>query len=167
MTTVEDLSVFPDLAGLTEDELTILATAGRDVTLPTGLRVITEGRAADRCWLIRSGLISLDTHIPGRGDIAVQTLTSGELLGWSWLAPPYRWRFDARVLAPVEAIEFDAATLIELASRDPVFGRTLLTIAFHAVLERLQGTRARLLDLYRNPADAAPGTALSDSGDRS
>jgi CRP-like cAMP-binding protein len=153
MTTSDELSEFAPMASLNAAELTVLAGAGRDVSYPAGRRLIAEGDAADRCWLIREGRILLDAHVPGQGDLVVQTLGRGDLLGWSWLVPPYRWRFGAQVAEPVRAIEFDATTLAGLAEADPRFGRTLTLMLFEALLERLQATRARLLDLYRNPGE--------------
>ena len=87
----------------------MLADAGRDVSYPAGRTVITEGQPADRCWLIRRGQVRLDAFVPGRGDIVVQTLGGGDLLGWSWLVPPYRWHFGAHAVEPVLAVEFDSA----------------------------------------------------------
>ncbi len=153
MISVDELSEFAHLSTLGDTELRTLAGAGRDMSYPVGLRLLTEGDVADRCWLIRHGRILLDAHVPGQGEVIVESLGGGDLLGWSWLTPPYRWQFGARTATPVSAIEFDAATLIELAEADPVFGRALTLMLFEALLHRLQATRARLLDLYRNPAD--------------
>ncbi|MEV5837593.1 cyclic nucleotide-binding domain-containing protein [Nocardia sp. NPDC052112] len=167
MIAVDELSRFAQLTSLTEAELAALADAGCDISYPAGWQLITEGQTADRCWLIREGTVSLDAHVPGRGDIAVQTLGNGDLLGWSWLMPPYRWHFGAHTVEPVRAIEFDSARLTELAELDPVFGRALNRMLLEAVLERLQATRARLLDLYRGPGDtASPGplTGTAESG---
>ncbi|KZM75141.1 hypothetical protein AWN90_21805 [Nocardia terpenica] len=146
------MSEFAHLASLSPAELAALARTGREVSFRTGERVITEGRPAQRCWLIRRGRVRLDVHVPGRCDVVVQTLGHGDLLGWSWLVPPYRWHFGAVADEPVHAIEFDTAALSELADEDPSFGRALTLMLFQALLERLQATRARLLDLYRNPA---------------
>jgi CRP/FNR family transcriptional regulator, cyclic AMP receptor protein len=162
VTTVVELSEFAQLRSLGRAELRVLAEVGRDVSYPSGKRLITEGGVADRCWLIRRGRVVLDTHVPGRGDIVVQTLGPGHLLGWSWLVPPYRWRFGARVGEPVEAIEFDARALSEFASADPEFGRALTLMLFEALLDRLEASRARLLDLYRNPAEC--GSRVTHSG---
>ncbi|WP_405182788.1 cyclic nucleotide-binding domain-containing protein [Nocardia sp. NBC_01377] len=153
MPTADELSVFTRLATLTPDELGTLAAAAHEVSFSAGHRLIEEGRPADRCWLIRSGLILLDAQVPGRGDVVIQTLGGGDLLGWSWLVPPYRWHFGAVAAEPVEAVEFDSAALTELVDADPRFGRALTLTLFEALLERLQSTRARLLDLYRNPAE--------------
>ncbi len=159
MTSADDLAQFPDLASLRPAELDTLARAGREVTYPAGQRLITEGQPANHCWLLRSGRIVLDAQVPGRADVVVQTLGPGDLLGWSWLVPPYRWHFGARTTEPVDAIEFDSATLIQLADADPQFDHALTRMLFAALLERLQATRARLLDLYGNPAEPCAGFA--------
>ncbi|MFI9415398.1 Crp/Fnr family transcriptional regulator [Nocardia gamkensis] len=166
MSTGEQLSAFGQLAALSEEELHTLAGAAREVTFPAGHRVISEGRPADRCWLIRQGRILLDAQVPGRGAVVLQTLSGGDLLGWSWLVPPYRWHFGAVTAEPVEAVEFDARTLAELADKDPRFGRALAMMLFEALLDRLQATRARLLDLYRNPAETCTAAAPRSTAGR-
>ncbi|WP_227981987.1 Crp/Fnr family transcriptional regulator [Nocardia spumae] len=164
MTSVDELSEFAHLATLTESQLQALAATGRDVSYPAGRRLITEGEAAEHCWLIRSGRVLLDAQVPEQADIAIQTLGPGELLGWSWLVPPYRWQFGACVTEPVEAIEFDSTALSRLADADPQFGLALVLMLFQALLDRLQATRARLLDLYRNPLESGRYHAHSDDG---
>ncbi|MGW5519746.1 cyclic nucleotide-binding domain-containing protein [Nocardia africana] len=159
MTTAEELSAFAPLASLDRGKLDTLARAGRSVRYSAGQRLITEGRRADRCWLLRSGCVAVDAALPGRDPFVVQTLGPGELLGWSWLVPPYRWHFGAVTTEPVEAIEFDAARLADIADADPKFGYTLTLLLFEALVERLQATRARLLNLYRNPGEAATTAA--------
>ncbi|WP_062992240.1 Crp/Fnr family transcriptional regulator [Nocardia anaemiae] len=154
MITVDELSEFAQLASLSPAELAALATCGRAVSYPPGHRLIAERQPAQQCWLIRRGRVVLDSPVPGRGDIVVQTLGSGDLLGWSWLVPPYRWHFGAVATEAVDAIEFDAAALTELAEADPKFGYALTLMLFEALLDRLQATRARLLDLYQNPAES-------------
>lgn len=151
MVPADELSAFPRLASLSRPELAVLAGIGTEVAFPAGRRVLVEGQPADRCWLIRRGRILLDARVPGRGDVVIQTLGGGDLLGWSWLVPPRQWHFGAQTAEHVDAVEFDAARLIEAAHADPAFGFALTSMLFEALLERLQATRARLLDLYRNP----------------
>ncbi|MFD7846827.1 Crp/Fnr family transcriptional regulator [Nocardia sp. NPDC059764] len=153
MTTAEELSAFAPLAALDRAHLDTLARAGHDVRYPPGRRLIVEGQRADRCWMICSGRVVLDAAVPGRGDVVVQTLGPGDLLGWSWAVPPYRWHFGAITTEPVQAIEFDSARLSEFADADPRFGHALTLLLFEVLAERLQATRARLLDLYRNPGE--------------
>jgi CRP-like cAMP-binding protein len=136
---------------LSPDHQALLAATAREVRYPAGRLIFAEGSHADRCWLIRDGHVRLDVHVPGRGEAVVQTLGPGDLLGWSWLVPPYLWQFSARAAEPVAAVEFDAAALARCADGDLGFARELNRVLFSTLLERLQATRARLLDLYRNP----------------
>ena len=50
-------------------------------------------------------------------------------------------------------LEGDQSILGALAEQDPRFGYALVLTLFEEVLQRLQATRARLLDLYGSPDD--------------
>jgi hypothetical protein len=56
---------------------------------------------------------------PNGGAMTVLTVGAGEVLGWSWLVPPYRWNFDARALEPTRAIALDGKCLRTKAEQDP------------------------------------------------
>jgi CRP-like cAMP-binding protein len=94
----------------------------------------------------------IDTVVPPRGRIVLQSIGPGELVGWSWLVPPYRWHFGATIVSPTRAAVVDTAALRTLADEDPALGYQLSLILIDALLNRLQATRMRLLDLYRNPS---------------
>ncbi|MEV7377560.1 cyclic nucleotide-binding domain-containing protein [Streptomyces lydicus] len=143
MATARDLfeAVPPDR----RQQLTDLA---REVSLPRATRLFDEGRRADRFWIIRSGQVALDQHVPGRRALVVETLGRDELLGWSWLFPPYLWHLGAQTVGPVEAVEFDAALVRALCESDAVLGRAMYRYVAETVADRLHGTRTRLLDLY-------------------
>ena len=144
---------FPALSRLSAAALERFATAASTVNFARRKRIFSEGEAAQGCWLIREGRVALDVFIPGRGLVVVQTLGAGDVLGWSWLVPPYRWHFGATATEPTVAIALDTARLRDLAEEDPAFGYALSMTLFTAMLQRLQATRARLLDLYRSPRD--------------
>ena len=135
---------------LTADDRAALLRISREVSFADGDRLFDEGGRAGHCWLIRLGRVALDTDVPGRGHVVVQTLGPGDLLGWSWLIPPYRWHFGARAIGAVQATAFDADRLRALADQDPRLGYALTRQLLTVVLDRLQSTRARLLDLYGN-----------------
>jgi CRP/FNR family cyclic AMP-dependent transcriptional regulator len=136
------------LDGLTALEREKLLRASREVFYDDGDRLFDEGGHAGHCWLIRHGRVALDTAVPGRGHVVIQTLGPGDLLGWSWLLPPYRWQFGARAVGTVETTVFDAEQLRALTDQDPRLGYLLTRQLLAVVLDRLQSTRARLLDLY-------------------
>ena len=114
-----------------------------------GQRIFSEGGRADRFWVIRDGQVRLDTHVPGRTDAVVETLGAGSVLGWSWLFPPYTWHFGAVAVTQCLTVEFDGPGVQALCDRDPELGYELTRRFLPVVVERLQATRTRLLDLRR------------------
>jgi CRP/FNR family cyclic AMP-dependent transcriptional regulator len=153
MTTAEQLSGFALFDGLTAAQGAAVADAARGVDFASGARLFEEGQPASGCWLIRAGRVALGTSVPGRGQVVVQTLGPGDVLGWSWLVPPHQWHFTATADGPVSAIQLDTARLRVLARQDPAFGYRLALGLMEALLARLQSTRARLLDLYGSPRE--------------
>lgn len=151
MPRADPLAGFRALAGLTAEQRATVARTAHDVTFADGARLFEEGQPAAGCWLIHTGQVALETTVPGRGPVVVQTLGEGDVLGWSWLVPPHRWHFSARAEGPVTATELDTDRVRELADRDPALGYPLALGLFEALLARLQNTRARLLDLYGSP----------------
>jgi CRP/FNR family transcriptional regulator, cyclic AMP receptor protein len=139
----------PFLVGLPDRHLARLSQlASRSVFHP-GNRVFSEGGRADRFWLITAGGVNLDTHVPGRGDVVVETIGPGSVLGWSWLFPPYRWHFGAVAIETTFALCLDGAGVRRLCEQDHELGYELASRFIEVVVERLQATRMRLLDLYK------------------
>ncbi|MDT0309784.1 cyclic nucleotide-binding domain-containing protein [Streptomyces sp. DSM 44917] len=136
------------LAGLPAAGRERLLAHGRPVTFPAGARLFEEGRRADRFWVIRSGTVALDLHVPGRRAMVVETLPPGELLGWSWLFPPYAWQLGGAALGPVTAVEFDATAVRALCERDAALGHAVCRQVAETIARRLRSSRRRLLDVY-------------------
>jgi len=143
--TAEALATHPFLHGLSRDHLTVLTEAASDVTFPAKQRLFEDGGSATRFWLLRSGYVSLDLHVPGQGRMKIDTIGMGELLGWSWLFPPYRWAFGAVAASPVEAFEFDGRMVRARCAADPTLGYEVTQRLAHVVAKRLQATRVRLI----------------------
>jgi CRP/FNR family transcriptional regulator, cyclic AMP receptor protein len=141
--------------GMPAGQVDRLAEVARAEDLPAGRRLFDEGGAADRFWLLRSGRVVLDLHVPGRGDVLIESLGPGTVLGWSWLFPPYEWRFGAVAVERVRAVVFDATAVRVRCAADPALGYELTRRFAAIMLDRLQNTRLRLLDLYGAPAGGA------------
>jgi CRP/FNR family transcriptional regulator, cyclic AMP receptor protein len=152
--TATALAAHPFLRGMPRDQLAVLAEAGTVVGMPAKQRIFDDGGNATRFWLIRSGCVALDLHIAGQGRVVMETLGLGDVLGWSWLFPPYRWVFGAVTVEPTEAFEFDGPTVRAQFEVNPVLGYELSRRFVAVVANRLQATRFRLLDLYASPAQA-------------
>ncbi|MGV9948041.1 Crp/Fnr family transcriptional regulator [Rhodococcus aetherivorans] len=139
------------LAGLDPEARDRIAALAHPVRFAAGEHVFHEGGEARSCWLLQDGRVDLYTVVPGRGQVTLDTFVDGDVLGWSWLTPPYRWHYGAVAAAATSALEVDAAALQALSEADAEFGYTVMRALFGALLERLQATRARLLDLYAGP----------------
>jgi CRP/FNR family cyclic AMP-dependent transcriptional regulator len=138
----------PVFAGLDPEQLTLLAGCGSNVRFGEGEVLFREGDPADTFWVVRHGSVALETFVPARGSITIETLEAGEVVGWSWLFAPYRWHFDARALSLVRATAFDGACLRGKCEDDPRLGYELMSRFAQVLIERLQWTRLRLLDVY-------------------
>ncbi|MET8247669.1 cyclic nucleotide-binding domain-containing protein [Streptomyces sp. NPDC005202] len=126
-----------------------LMQLAREVSFDVGARLFEEGRRANRFWIIRTGTVALDLHVPGRRAAVIESLGHGELVGWSWHFPPYTWQLGAEAMSPVRAYEFDADSVRALCAQDPEFGRAIAVWVGRVVAHRLfHSARIRLLDLY-------------------
>ena len=140
----------PLFAGLEPAQLELIAGCGSNVHADDDEVLFRQGDPADTFYVIRHGSVALETFVPSRGGLTIETLEAGEVLGWSWLFEPYRWHFDARALTPVRATAFDAACLRGKCEADPELGYALMSRFAGVLIERLQWTRLRLLDIYGN-----------------
>jgi CRP/FNR family cyclic AMP-dependent transcriptional regulator len=138
----------PLFAGLTAPELELIAGCGSNVRFQEGELLFRDGDEADTFYVLRHGSIALETFVATRGPVTIETLEAGEIVGWSWLFPPHRWHFDARALSLVRATSFDGACLRAKCETDPRLGYDLMSRFAQIVIERLQQTRIRLLDVY-------------------
>ncbi len=150
----ELLSDQPLLEGLPPDVAATVAGCARNIAFEAGRLLLAEGDEASTLYLIRRGQVSIEVHAPGRDPIAIQTVGPGQVVGWSWLVPPYRWSFDARALTPVGAVAVDGACLRSKADEQPALGYSLLQRISAMLLERLQAARTQLLDVYGNDRPA-------------
>ncbi|MBC9715333.1 cyclic nucleotide-binding domain-containing protein [Streptomyces sp. TRM66268-LWL] len=127
-----------------------------EVNIPAGTRLFKEGGRADRFWIIRSGTVALDMYVPGRRAPVIERLGFGELVGWSWLFPPYVWQLGAEATTPVRAFEFDAAAVRAMCADDPEFGKATAQWIGQVLAHRLLAARTRLLDLYAPYGSGGP-----------
>ena len=112
MRTIDELlGEVPVLQALAPDHRETIAGCARNRVFQRGDRIMREGEPADAFYVIRDGAVALETVVPARGPVILQTLYGGDLLGWSWLVPPYRTAFDARSLATTHVIAIDGVQL--------------------------------------------------------
>lgn len=140
----------PIFADLDDADRQLIAGCGRNVTFKPGELLTREGAAANEFFAIRKGKVAIGTHVPHLGDAVIETLDAGDVVGWSWLFPPYRTHFDARAIEPTHTIAFDGACLRTKCEADPAFGYKLIKRFAAVMMDRMQATRLQLLDMYGN-----------------
>lgn len=146
------VSQHPFFKGLEERYIQLIAGCAKNVRFEEGVIIFRESDPADQFYFVREGLVAVELLVPQRGFTTLQTVGEGDILGWSWLMPPYRWRFGARALQPTRALAFDGKCLRSKCEEDHDLGYELLKRFTHVVTERLEATRLQLLDLYGAPA---------------
>ncbi len=139
---------------LDREYLDLIAGCGSNVKFDAGEQIFREGESADCFFLIRFGRVAVEVFAPGKGHITIQTLQPGDILGWSWILPPYRWHHDAQALELVRAIAFDGKCLRDKSESDPRFGYHLMSQFAQVIVDRLQGAQMQLMDLYGEAQDA-------------
>jgi CRP-like cAMP-binding protein len=137
--------------GLKPDYIELLIDCASNVRFEAGEFIFRQGEGANRFYLIRHGRVAVEISAPEQKSIAIKTLTENDVLGWSWLFPPYQWQFDARALELTRTVALDGWCLRGKCDSDSELGYELMKRFSRIMLETLQATRLQLLDLYGSP----------------
>ena len=141
------LAAQPFLKGFGRPQLELMSNNAMTVEFPAGKIIFTEGEPANRFYVLLKGEVSLESAPAKAGGRPkpIQTIKAGDVLGWSWLFPPYKWSFDARAVKPTTAIIFLATNLRKQCETNPAVGYELMKRVAKVVITRLQATRRQLL----------------------
>ncbi|MDH4100092.1 MAG: cyclic nucleotide-binding domain-containing protein [Nitrospirota bacterium] len=149
METLESiLKDHPFFRGLEPHYLALVVGCAANVVFKEGQVLFREGEEANLFYVVRHGRIALELTSPERGALTVQTVGDGEILGWSWLIPPYHWHYTARAVEETRAITLDGKCLRGKCEEDHHLGYELLKRFAHIMEERLKATQVQLLDVY-------------------
>jgi len=142
------LAEHPFFKGLEPRYMQLITGCASNVRFTSGEYIFREGERAEHFYIIREGKIALETHDAQRGRVIIETIEAGEVLGWSWLFPPYHWHFSARAVKETRAIALDGACLRAKGEAYHDLGYELAMRVARIIMERLQATRLQLLDVY-------------------
>lgn len=146
-------------AGMDENYLQLIAGCADNHVFHAGEYLARENDACDHFYLIRRGRLTVETFHPSYGAICLQTLQDGDICGWSWLFPPYRWAFDVKAQTTLHTIRLDGLCLRGKCDVDTKLGYDLMQRLAHIMAERLQAARLQLLDVY-GPSKIEEGNKL-------
>ena len=138
----------PFLEGLDPAFLDEMVRLGVERRFRVDEHLAREGAPANVLYILLEGKVALEVGAADHPALTVQTVGAGEVLGWSWLVAPHRWRFDARAVKPVHAVEIAGGALRRLLSEHPDWGYQFLLRFLPVLAERLENTRIQLLDIH-------------------
>ncbi|HEY4271923.1 MAG TPA: Crp/Fnr family transcriptional regulator [Candidatus Udaeobacter sp.] len=139
------VALHPFLAGVHRVQLALLTDCAMATHFKKGRTILREGEFANRFYLIESGKVVLES-LNGFGEpLVIETIGLGDLLGWSWMFPPYTWQFTARAVEPTAAIFFYGTILREYCEKDHSLGYEVLKRMSAVMVKRLQAARKNML----------------------
>ncbi len=148
------IAAHPFFDGIAEEHLALITGCARNLRYRPGEHLMREGAAADTFYLIREGQVLMQINGGQHGLLTVHTAGPGEVVGWSWLVPPYECDFDAQAVVTTRAIEFEGKCLRRKCEANPALGYALLKRVSAKLSRHLTMTRAQLLDVYGRPRSA-------------
>ena len=151
----------PFLRGLNRSQLTLLTDCALPATFKAGEVIFREGGKADRFYLIEKGKVVLESGAEIDAPVVIETIGPGDLLGWSWMIPPFRWHFTARAIEATEAIFFASPILREYCERDHSLGFELHKRMSEVMMRRLQAARKKMVALHAGGEKLEPVPNLS------
>jgi len=138
----------PFFVGLESYYTGLLTGCAANVRFVPGTYIFKEGEEANEFYLIRSGKVALEIFAPQHKPIVVETLAEGDILGWTWLLPPYLWKFHAHAVQEIRAIALDGKCLRTKCEQNHDLGYEVLKRFAQIMERRLEATRLQLLDVY-------------------
>ena len=155
MSLIDDyLSTHAFFSGLSEGYVKLLSEFATEKHVDKGIVLFQQGRSADKFYLVRKGQVSVQVPALVGPPLELQLLGENQMLGWSWLIPPYRWNFLARAVEDSELIEFDGAAILARCEEDPKFGYELFKRFTALMSERIDSARQKMMDQWNPPGFA-------------
>ncbi len=146
----------PFLKDLTVDQLKVLTDCAMLSHFKAGDVIFREGDPANRFYLIQQGKVALESPVKDRPPVVIGVIGPGDVLGWSWLFPPYYWHLDARAIEPTSAVFFYGTRLREECEQNHDLGFALMKRMAAIVIQRLQATRRQLIKVQGMEEPATP-----------
>ncbi len=147
------LAEHPFFNDMSERARGLIAGCAANRVFHDGEYLMREGEPSDTFFLVRHGAVAVEVNAPGGSPLVLETLGDGDVLGWSWLVPPYRVQFDCRAVGLVRALSIDGKCLRGKCEEDASLGYEFLSHFVRVMAERLTATRLQMLDIYGHPSD--------------
>ena len=144
------------LEGLNKDFIEQILDCATTAEFSAGKAIFRQGEAAESCYLLVKGRVAVGLDSPEKGSLLVETLNAGDVLGWSWLVPPYKWRFNAVATAATHAIAINGGKLRALCEKNHELGFEVMKRFLSVIAQRIEMANMEILDLHALRTEKQP-----------
>jgi len=155
MISPETLRRFSCFSPVPESSLKALAMIASETFVPAGTTIFNERDPADALRIITEGKVDIRYTLREGETRIVDTLATGDILGWSALVEPYRMTGTATACTDTRMIVVEARPLRDLCDQEPLLGYRLMSQAVKLLTDRLEGARIQLATAFTARASSA------------
>ena len=149
--TLRDLQTRTILSALQTEQLERLLSHATEAQIAAEGVIFLQDKEADAFYIVREGKVQIQVPAINGPGVEVQALGEWDVIGWSWLIPPYRWAFEAKALTPVTLLRFDGKAILQECESDSALGYALMKIFAGLMSERLRAARLRMMESWAPP----------------
>jgi CRP/FNR family transcriptional regulator, cyclic AMP receptor protein len=137
----------PFFRGMKAHHLRTIAEGATVVRFGPGEVIFHEGEPAHRFYVIRTGQVALQLVSYRTDPFTLTTLEQGDIIGWSWLFPPYHWKLTAKALEVTRAISLDGRSLCTRCDEDHDLGYELMKRFAQIIDNRVEALSVELVEV--------------------
>jgi CRP/FNR family transcriptional regulator len=131
--------------GLSESQINQLIAISVETQIEKGQWLFQEGKAADRLFLLKDGVVELFSNIESGIEIPIAIFrTNGGCFGTAALIAPYEYSLSARAAVDSTLFLIKQTDLKKLMREDRQLGCILMTNLAQHLFSRLKETRQEL-----------------------
>ena len=138
-------------ADLPDEVVRELAKISRTVSFPAGAILFEEGAQIRDIYVIWSGRVALDVHVPEHGNIRILCLGPGDLVGCSTVLDQGEMTASAAAIEATETVALPADKLLAMCEKDNRLGYEMMRRMAQQLDRRLLATRLELLEIIAQP----------------
>jgi len=147
MAAIDVLKQVETFQALSDDELSEIGKLTIEKQFAYGDRLFKDGDSATHLWIVKEGIIDLRFDLPGRDtseESTLSSITANKIIGWSSLAPPYKYKLSAYcVSSQCKVLLIAREPLHEFLTKHPKTGYQVMAAMLRVVgrrFQRLQGS---------------------------
>jgi CRP-like cAMP-binding protein len=138
-------SFLADLSPRVQEKLLCMADS---FSYAAGQDIFREGDPSLYLYVVKSGRVAIEVHVPSKGRRTILTAGPGDLFSWSALVEPRIETASARAVEDTELVGIKGGLLMDACLEDSSLGFELYRALAEIITARLIATRLQLLDVF-------------------